>query len=284
LSTNSYRWSHSRFYYSLRLYFHKKQRFLRVAQFIRGSVLLGPLRTAVVHYYKTFRPNKPFATELTAVFPFLNADQIVNRINEFGYAHVGNLEETYVDQILDYCRANRRIRYWNPHRDCQAIDRISRDARIIEIVRKYLGVEPILWLSELRWRLEDPVNLRPSIHVEAENYPTRNFHYDVHDVKSLTLFVYLTDCDMDSFPHVIIEGTHKRKTLKELQNRFLDEDVAQKRYGNRINVILGPKGTAFLEDTTSFHKVGDGTKQRLILSIQYVFRRGIPPGRPVRES
>src|SRR5262249_11950284 len=129
-------------------------------------------------------------------------------------------------------------------------------------------------------RLEERADFFSSGHAEPENYAGHAFHYDIHDVKSLTLFVYLTEIGMDSCPHLVIEGTHKRKTLKDLRNRFLDDKVAQQKYGNRVTAILGSKGTAFLEDTTLFHKVAGGTKKRLMLSIHYVLRRRIPPERP----
>ena len=89
---------------------------------------------------------------------------------------------------------------------------------------------------------------------------------------------------MDSGPHVLIEGTHKRKSFGELRDRVLDDQVAQKKYGNRITAILGSRGAAFLEDTTSFHKVADGTKNRLMLSIHYVLRRRVPPERTLNEQ
>ena len=274
--------SHSKFYYALRMYLHRSPRLLRLAFMLRGLLVLGPLRTAFVRYYKRFPANKP-TTDLTVVFPDLNADEIVECIEEHGYARVSNLPETYLNQILAYCDANNRVRYWNPHKDCEAVECISRDSQIVEIARKYLGVEPILWLTELKWtvpRLEDRGNFLSSGYIETENYAGHSFHYDIHDVKSLTLFVYFTDVDMDSCPHVLIEGTHKHKTLKQLKDRILDDEVAQQAYGNRVAAILGTKGTAFLEDTTSFHKVANGTKSRLMLSLHYVVRRRRPPEPP----
>jgi len=200
--------SYSKFYYALRLYLHRNPRLLRLAYMLRGLLVLGPLRPAFVRYYKRFHANKP-TTNLTVVFPHLNADEIVKRIEEHGYSLVGNLSETYLNQILAYCEANKRIRYWNPHKDCEAVDCISRDAKIVEIARKYLGVEPILWLTELKWRvprLEDRATFLSSGYIEPVDYASGGFHYDIHDVKSLTLFIYLTDSDMDSSPHVLIEG------------------------------------------------------------------------------
>src|SRR5215471_19869724 len=111
LSGNSYLRFYSRFYYGLRIYLHRKQWLLRLAHMLRGYAVLGPLRTVIIRYYKTLRANKPFTTDSTVVFPFLNVDETVDRINEFGYARVGNLQETYVGQIFEYCRVNKRTRY-----------------------------------------------------------------------------------------------------------------------------------------------------------------------------
>ena len=280
--------AYSSFYYGLRIFLHKNQLLFRLAFVLRSYLALGPLRAVITQYKKTFCANKPFTADLTAVFPFVNRDQVVHKINELGYAQIDDLKESYVSQILKYCDANKRISYRNPHKDCEAVDHISRDAKIVEIARKYLGVEPILWLTRLQWtvpKLDSHGRLLPSVHVESENYYDDNaFHYDVHDVRSLTLFIYLSDIDADSCPHVLIEGTHKRKSLRQLHSRVIADEVAQKKYGNRIKVILGSKGTAFIEDTTCFHKVANGTKARLILSVHYVIQRRIPPEPPPPRS
>ena len=105
------------------------------------------------------------------------------------------------------------------------------------------------------------------------------------DVKSLTLFVYFTDVDADSGPHVIIEGTHKSKRLREIGNIVLDNATVQKKiHGNRIKPIIGKRGTAFLEDTGAFHRAANRTKTRLLLSIDYVLNRKQPPERPILKD
>ncbi|HJX77629.1 hypothetical protein, partial [Glutamicibacter sp.] len=87
------------------------------------------------------------------------------------------------------------------------------------------------------------------------------------DFKSLTLFVYLTDIDSDSGAHSIIEGTHNNKGLKNINNLTLAEKVAQEKFGGRIKVIVGKKGTAFFEETSTYHRVEVCKRRRLILSI-----------------
>src|SRR3989442_985741 len=138
--------SYQKFYYALRIYLHKKRSLLRLAQMLRAYVILGPFKKLIVRYYQTFSSNELLTTDVYPLFPNVDADKLVNRINDVGYAHVGHLPEEYVAKILEYCEKNKRIKYWNPHKECEAVDRVSRNAKIIEIARKYLGAEPILWL------------------------------------------------------------------------------------------------------------------------------------------
>jgi ectoine hydroxylase-related dioxygenase (phytanoyl-CoA dioxygenase family) len=276
---------YSRFYYALRFYLHKNQRLLRLAQMVRAYVILGPLRNVFVLYCQKFSNNKPLRTDTSPLFSNVDVEKLVNAIDDVGYAELGNLSEEHVAQILAYCENSKQIEYWNPHKNCEIVDRISRNTTIVAIVRKYLGAEPILWLTQLRWSFassDNPVNLRPSLDRKPNEYDFHDFHYDAHDFKSLTAFVYLTDVNRDSGPHMIIPGTHKNKTLKDLAHIVIKDDVAQEIYHNKIKAILGNKGLVFLEDTSSYHKAAVCNKERrLLLSIDYVLRRKVPPERPL---
>src|SRR5262245_30149131 len=170
-ATPNSRLPYSKFYYGLRIVLHKNERILRVAQMLRALLLLGPLKVLIVQGLRVIRTNKPFAADLTSVFPSLDTKETVAHLDRSGYAHVGILAEPAVRQILEYCEARKRVRYWNPHKECDAVDRISRDARIVEIAREYLGVEPILWLTQLRWTVpssKEGVELFPSAHAEPD--------------------------------------------------------------------------------------------------------------------
>jgi len=168
----------------------------------------------------------------------------------------------------------------NPHKNCEIIDRISRNATLVAIVRKYLGAEPILWLTRLRWTFppsDHPVNLRPPLDRKLGQYGNA-FHYDAHDFNALTAFVYLTDVNLDSGPHMIIPGSHKNKSLQDLAHIVIKDDVAQRIFRNKIKVILGNKGLVFLEDISCYHKQAVCNKKpRLMLSVDYVLRRSVPP-------
>jgi len=249
---------------------------------------MGPLRKTVVWYYRNCHRNVPLKTQGPPLFSRMDVIKIANTIEETGYAHVGNLPDELISRILNYCDVNKRVSYWNPHEDCEAIRHIARNVDIVEIARRYLGAEPILWLTRLRWSLpsdDNVLDLQPSIHNEPREYDPLAFHYDVNDFKSLTVFVYLTDIDdLDSGAHVMIEGTHKNKSIKEIGNRHLSDDVAHRIYGDRIRPILGQKGTVFAEEASAYHKVAVCRKRRLILMIYYVLARKVPPARLVTNA
>jgi hypothetical protein len=214
-------------------------------------------------------------------------DQVVKRVNETGYAYIGNIPEEYIKQITKYCEINKQVRYWNPHKNCEAVERICHNNIVVEIARRYLGVEPILWLSQLIWSFppsDDRLDFNKSIYREPVKYDPNKFHYDAIDFKSLTLFVYLTDVDSDYSAHTVVEGTHVNKTFKEINNIILDDKVVEEKFGDRIKVISGKRGTAFIEETSAYHKVEICKDRRLILSIDYVLRRQVPPERPSKVT
>jgi hypothetical protein len=279
---NNNRSFRARCYIVLRFYLHKMAWLHSLVQGLRAYIVVGPLRKSIVRYYQKFGHNDLLKTEIYPIFPEMDIGQIVHRINAIGYAHIGNVPEEYVTQILDYCAIHKQIRYWNPHMDCEAVERICRNATLVEIARQYLGAEPILWLTLLRWSFplsDNRAGFSPTTYKDPTEYYIHAFHYDFIDFKSLTLFVFLTDIDADSGAHIVVEGTHNRKSFKDLNNIYLDEDVAVKRFGDRIKVIIGKKGTAFFEETSAYHRVEVCKSRRLILSIDYVLQRKPPPGR-----
>ena len=271
----------SQYYYDLRIFLRKRRRLLRFAQILRSMLILGPLRQPIIRYFQTFRNNVPLQIDENPLFPDLDVDKVVDRINAMGYSNGITLPEKELTEILEYCEKNKRVRNWNPHKDCKAIDKLSRNAAIVEVARKYLGAEPLLWLTELRWTVVGPdkENFPLSRYQEPNLYDVFSFHYDVLDYKSLTVFVYLTDVELECGPHVTIEGTHRNKSLKELTNIVISDDVAQKKYGNKIKVLLGNKGSVFFEETSAYHKAAECKKTRLILKMDYVLRRKAPPER-----
>jgi len=274
------------FYYAFRLIIHKDRRLLRLAQIIRACVLLGPMRSTLLRYYLTHSTTAPLITDSSPLLGNLDSDQALQDLTRDGYAPLGLITAGCITQILKYCQKHNRVRYWNPHHECDAIARIAHNEKIVDIVRRYFGAEPILWLTQVKWSAPVGPNgdrLRPSADLEPKQYDNHSFHYDANDIKSVTVFVYLTETGNDSAAHTVIQGTHKSKSLKELVRIILDDASAEKTYGARIKTIVGATGTAFIEDTLAYHKVSACKKNRCILSIDYVLRRKIPPETRLRS-
>jgi len=275
----------ARLYYRFKFFLHRNRRLLRSAQSLRAYLILGPLRKHLVWYYQKCANNAPLKLDAAPIFTDLDVEQITNRLENLGYSHVGILSQEHVSRILDYCEVNKRVSQWNPHSDCELIRSIAYSSDIVRIVRRYLGAEPVLWLTRLRWSIplsDSMADMQPPSHEEPIEYDPNRFHYDAHDCKSLTFFVYLTDIDdLDSGAHVVIEGTHKNKTFNEIMQITMDDELARMRYGEKITVILGKKGTVFAEESSAYHKIADCKRRRLILMICYVLARKIPPERPL---
>ena len=200
--------------WSLKLFARDRPRLLRCARVVRAIVMLGPARLQLLRLCQRY--NKPhYLPELCPLFRHVDIDQIVSRIEETGYAYIGHLPDEYTSEILTYCKANNDHSYWNPHTACDALNHISRNSTLLSVSRKYLAAEPKLWLTQLRWTFPSK-NIAPSRSSAVYNF--HDFHYDTHDFKSLTIFIYLTDVDAESGPHMYIRGTHKNKSLTNLVN------------------------------------------------------------------
>ncbi len=281
LGFTSLRSASSRAYYALRIYLHKQRWLLRSTQVVRGWWVLGPFRRLAVRYYRTAADAQPSIAK-TGIFSQVDVAHIVESVEREGYAEAGQIPANYVAEILSYCEHTKLQKYWNPHRDCAAIDRLARDTTVVEIARQYLGAEPILWLTQLRWSFGTALEQRAilsSLHPEPVQYDSDAFHYDTLDYKSLTVFIYLTDVEPDSGPHVVIKNTHKTKSFYDICHIILSDKLAQKKFGDQITMILGPPGTVFFEETSCFHKAARCRTKRLMLSIDYVLQRMPPPER-----
>jgi hypothetical protein len=219
------------------------------------------------------------------LFPEEEVQSVVDSLKQKGYANGWKIPQDLVSQIVEYAEETKHLKYWNPHRECEAIDQIARNEKLVEIARQYLGAEPILWLTQLKWSFGPDLAAERkkllSSNDEPIQYDGDAFHYDTLDFKSLTIFIYLTDVDPSCGPHVLIENTHQAKSFREICQIILNDEVAHRKFGDRIKMIVGPKGTVLFEETSTFHKASRCQTKRLMLSIDYVLQRQPPPERPV---
>ena len=248
----------------MKRYLLRQEKLIRHARTMRYLLMLGPWRAAVIKWYQ-WLGNTPLPTESRSHFSDLDVAESIGELNDQGYAAGFHLAGEAVEQIMNYCRANGDGEHINPHLTCDEVRQVAHDPKIVAVVKNYLGTEPIIYRSHMYW-------VRPQADQAQNNYVT-HFHYDVGDFKCLLVFIYLTDVDEESFPHMVIAGTHKNRSLRKIFTRMLSETTAREQYGDRIKLITGRRGATFFEDVTCYHKRTGGHKPRLVLQITYVLHR-----------
>lgn len=143
---------------------------------------------------------------------------------------------------------------------------------ILGAVESYLGCVPTLYSVNFFWSFPD----------RAERFvSTQNFHRDFDDFRFCTLFLFLTDIRTNDGAHYYIRGTNRRDvTEKAWRERYPDPkpysiDKLFERityhdpdihhlFPNEIEPVLGPAGSAVIEDTYGLHK-GDIPKTNRLL-------------------
>ena len=224
------------------------------------------------------------------VFKNIDVERASKELNDEGIFKDIQLPYEYIEKILSYCekkqfnfnrnqnhkihfneRMNQKNLYimnlMNPHLECEIIDKIFRDEKIISIVKRYLGVTPKINSTQIFWSI-------PCFDENGKPVDTPNkefgYHYDVDGFKFLKLFFYLTDVnDKYSGSHVFIKKNKKDKLFKERIFRRISDERAEKYYKNRIHNVTGKKGTGFMEDTSFYHKGNFPFKERGIIACIY---------------
>lgn len=235
---------------------------IRLVRCARFFLILGPWRSLAVAFLRYLFRNRQFPRTAPTMFPDLDVDAASKALDQDGFARGLQLSRSSIEEIVDFAAKGELIE--EAHWDCTEINRIAHDAAIVEVVKRYLGVDPILYGTTLFWTL-------PSKSAKA-TYP-ETFHYDVGDFKAVCVCFYLTDVVLDSGPHVAIAGTHTRKSLLRLINPFMTDEYAAQRFGSRVTIFLGKAGMGFFEDHAAQHKRLPCGAPRLALFVNYTLRR-----------
>ena len=242
----------------------------KIARTIRFAALVGPWRPLLVGHYRRFSRNPKVSAIGPTLVPDVNAAEIASTLEQTGFAIGGILPKDHVCRVAEFCGPMQCAAIINPHEKWDAVKEIAYDPKFLEIARNYLGVEPVVCSSKIWWSIP---GAKSEDRLTAKGH-NATFHFDVADYKSLVVFIYLTDVvDRECGPHMVIEGTHKKKTLSDLLKVYLDDDTALRRFGERIKTVLGRKGTFFFEEPTAYHRGVGAKKPRLILAIDYTLHR-----------
>lgn len=250
-------------YQRFRRYMQDTPWLFHVLRTIRFTAMVGPWRPLLVAYWRRFNRNPPMRANGSTLFPEFDPVQAAEELARDGFASGLQLPENYVREILEWCGpCEPHINKFNFHLQCAAADAVVHDPKIIETARRYLGVEPTFIRTDI-W------SSKPRPTMQHGN----RFHFDVPDVQSMTVFFYLTDVDEDGGPHVVIRGTHRRKTLLQCARIYLSDECADEKYGRRVLKITGRRGTGFCEEQTILHKGMPTKRYRLLFSAIYGLRR-----------
>ena len=120
---------------------------------------------------------------------------------------------------------------------------LANDPQVLATVEQFLGCKPTLAYLAAWWSYATPLGAQ-----EAEF-----FHRDVDDWRFVKLFVYLTDVEDQSGPHVYVAESATSPKLTQIR-RFTDVEVAANFALDQILTMTGEAGDAFIEDTFGIHK------------------------------
>jgi len=142
---------------------------------------------------------------------------------------------------------------------CPHILDIINNPQVVEVARRYIGCPPTVSGLGLRWSLPRP----------ARSTDVQAFHRDPDDWRFVKLFIYLTDVDQESGPHVYVAGSHRTRA-PFLSHLYKPEELVHRYGAEALTAVTGPAGTSFIADTYGIHAgLVPEERPRLLLQVQY---------------
>ena len=93
-------------------------------------------------------------------------------------------------------------------------------------------------------------------------------HRDIDDWLQIKLFIYLTDVNDATAPHLFIKGSHKGGVSHG--KKVISIEDAARNCSDRIETVVGAAGLAWLENPFGFHVARRAEKgDRLMAAISY---------------
>jgi hypothetical protein len=136
---------------------------------------------------------------------------------------------------------------------------------VLKIVSNYLNCNKIS--VSAAFFISNPLDITREEQFSNAQY----FHWDNDFKKFLKLYIYLTDVDEESGPHVFIKKTHKLKHPNHRLCRLYSDDSI-KNYYEKDDVVnfFGESGSIFFVDSYGLHK-GETPKKksRILLNVHY---------------
>ena len=153
--------------------------------------------------------------------------------------------------------------------DCPNVLALSAQKPILNLVRSYLDVEPILMQTNCWW--STPAG---KVHNDPDA-SAQLFHQDNEFLSFVKVFIYLNDVSLDNGPHRLVSGSHLDyqnlfPDRKDPSDRLSEDRIVERVDPRRIKSIVGKAGTVIAVDTTAIH-AGSPVKSgyRAMLQFEY---------------
>lgn len=130
---------------------------------------------------------------------------------------------------------------------CAEVQEFATDPLMAVIAQKYLE-QPVIMDEVAFWwtttRRSEDANLNAQL-----------FHQDRDRLSFLKYFIYLTDVEPGTGPHVYLKGSHKRIPWSlRADGRMTDDAVRDAGLWDNVVELTGPAGTIMAVDTIGLHK------------------------------
>lgn len=198
-----------------------------------------------------------------------------------GIRMMGRVDPEAVASILRQWAAFDRpppgdIQYW-PIDDVLTIPELKTLALHPDITRVaaiHLGAEPKI-IDVSLWRSNVPDQDTAKFYAPDG---AQGWHRDVDDWRACKLFVYLTDVDHDTGPHMFVPGSHRPEYFEArgmAPDRYFYNGGREPGVAEIIDMmprmeIVGPAGLMFVANTYAFHRGRVPTKgPRLLFQVCY---------------
>ena len=226
-----------------------------------------------------------------------NIAEVIQDVDKFGFSKTFKIDDNQVEQIKEYVfdhnniniksvidkdsllkKKNedldeyfKRLKEENISRFTGSVNLNKRSSlrdilfsdTMMEFARAYLGCKN--FSVNATFFVSNPLKI-----TEEEKYRNAQyFHWDNDFRKFFKLYIYLTDVELDSGPHIYIPKTHKNKLPEYKLCRLYSDKKIYSNYPNP-KVFTGKAGSLFLVDSYGLHK-GETpkSKSRLMLNVHY---------------
>ncbi len=130
---------------------------------------------------------------------------------------------------------------------CPEIQEFVTDPVLALVAQRYLE-QPVLMDEVALWWTTSKRNDDADVNAQL-------FHQDRDRLAFLKFFIYLTDVEPDTGPHVYIDGSHRGVPWSlRGDGRKSDQAVRDAGLWDRVTEICGPAGTVMAVDTIGLHK------------------------------